>query len=302
MSQGGREEGRGARGHAGPLVLDGSALAAVRAPDLAARAERVAASLGRRPRLLLTAFADGTGTAPFVARKMRACAAAGVDVLPLILPLGTSASLATRRLGACLAEERHDAVFLEFPFPDEVDGDALTAMVPASTDVDVMTAGCVARFFADPDAPPPLTVSAGLELLDGHGVEIRGRTGVVAGDDNPFTQMFREALARRGARMLPLVSSRSPDMLRVVQEAELVVAAVSVPGVISSAALSPGAILIDAGYFNAGGRGDVDTTDGITHLAAIAPVPGGIGPMTVSMLVERVIASAEQAARLSRLD
>lgn len=301
VSDGGKKGGRGTHGHSGPLVLDGFALAAARAPDLAARGKRVAASLGRRPRLVLVAFADGTGSAPFVARKMRACAAAGVDVLPLTLPLGASTSLAVGKLGACLAGERPDAVFLEFPFPDRVDGDALIALVPASTDVDIMTADGVGRFFADPDAPPPLTVSAGLALLDGHAVDIRGRPGVVVGDDTPFTQMFREALARRGARMLPVVSSRSPDMLRAVQEAELVVAAASVPEVMSSTALSPGTVLIDVGYFNAGGRGDVDTSGGIAHLAAIAPVPGGIGPMTVSMLVERVIAFAERTARESRL-
>ena len=79
-----------------------------------------------------------------------------------------------------------DAVFLEFPFPEGVDGEALTALVPAAADVDIMTAGRVTQYFADPDAPPPLTVSAGLVLLDGHGVDIRGRAGVVVGKGTPF--------------------------------------------------------------------------------------------------------------------
>lgn len=303
MHEGCRGVGWSARRHPpGSLVLDGAALAAARALGLAVRGQRVAVALGRRPRLVLVAFADGTGDAPFVARKMRACSAAGVDVLPLILPRETSTPAATQVLGACLVEERHDAVFLEFPFPDRVDGNALTAMVPTSTDVDIMTAGRVTEYFADPHALPPLTVSAGLELIDGYGVDIRGRVGVVVGPDIPFTRMFSEALARRGARMHPILPAEASDTLQRVKQAELVVVAASVPGVLASTALAPGAVLIDVGYFNPGGRGDVDTTNGVAHLAAFAPVPGGIGPMTVSVLVERVIAFAEQAASFRRLD
>lgn len=279
------------------MILDGTALARSRAPALAERAGRVTNLLGRPPRLILVAFADASGEAPFVARKLRACSAAGVEVRPLIFPPGTTTPAAEAALGALLAADPVDAVFLEFPFPPGVDGESLTALVPAGADVDIMTPGRVAGYFADPDAPPPLTVTAGLELLDGYGVDIRGRTGLVVGGDDPFTQMFREALARRGARMRPLLSPHSPDLQRLVHGAELVVAAASVPGLLRSTSLAPGAVLIDVGYFNPGGRGDVNTTDGIAHLEAIAPVPGGIGPMTVSVLVERVIAFAEAASR-----
>lgn len=278
------------------MILDGTALARARAPELAVRGRRVAELRGRRPRLLLVAFADAAGGAPFVARKVRACAAAGVDVLPLLFPFGTSSPEAEHALGALLESEVVDAVFLEFPFPEGVDGEALTALVPAAADVDIMTAGRVTQYFADPDAPPPLTVSAGLVLLDGHGVDIRGRAGVVVGEGTPFSRMFREALVRRGARMHPLVSPQESGWLPVVQGAELVVAAASAPGMLRGTALSPGAIVLDAGYFNPGGRGDVDTADGIGHLGAIALVPGGIGPMTVSVLVERVIAFAERGS------
>ncbi len=284
------------------MILDGTALARARAPALAERAERVAGVLGRRPRLLLVAFADASGKAPFVGRKLRACAAAGVDVRPLILPPGTTTPMAEAALGALLAAQPVDAVFLEFPFPSGVEGTALTALVPECADVDIMTPGRIARYFADPTSPPPLTVSAGLELLDAYRVDIRGRTGVVVGEDDSFTQMFREALARGGARMRPLLSPRAPDLQRLIQGAELIVPAASVPGLLRSTGLAPGAVVIDVGYFNSGGRGDVNTADGIAHLAAIAPVPDGIGPMTVSLLVERVIAFAEQAMGLSGLD
>ncbi len=283
------------------MVLDGSALAIARAPDLAARGGRIARRLGRLPQLALVAFAGTAGGAPYVARKIRACSAAGVEVIPLILTSGISSLAAQDALGALLEREAYDGVFLEFPFPDEIDGDALIAMIPEAADVDIMGGGRIGQFFSRLDAPPPLTVSAGLELLDGYQIDIVGRSGVVVGQDIPFTRMFSEALARRGAQMLPIRPPAAPDMLRLVERAELVVAAASIPGVLRSAALAAGAIAIDVGYFNPGGHGDIDLSEGMSHLAAIAPVPGGIGPMTVSTLVERVIAFAEETARLSGL-
>jgi methylenetetrahydrofolate dehydrogenase (NADP+)/methenyltetrahydrofolate cyclohydrolase len=280
------------------VILDGSTLARSRAPALAVRGHRVAELLGRRPRLALVAFADRHGQARFVARKLRACAAAGVDVLPLVLPAGTPSPEAEHALRVLLGREVLDAVFLEFPFPGGIDGNALTDLVPAAVDVDIMTAGRITEYFADPDGLPPLTVSAGLELLNGHGVDIRGRVGVVVGPDVPFTRMFSEAFNRRGAKMQPILPADDSDVPRGVKHAALVVAAASVPGVLPSTALAPGSICIDVGYFNPGGRGDVDTAGGVAHLAAFSPVPGGIGPMTVSVLVERVIAFAEQTANV----
>lgn len=276
------------------LVLDGTALSAARAPALALRGQSVATNRGYRPRLVLVAFADALGSAPYSARKVRACAAAGVDVLPLILPPDITTAIATQRLRTCLEEERYDAVFLEFPFPDQVDGNALVDLVPASYDVDIMTDEQVSAYMSGATNVPPLTVSAGLELLDAYGVNVSGKSGCIVGPDIPFNQMFSEALARRGVLMRPILAPDDEQLHHHLQQANLVVASASVAGVLLSSSLSPGTIVIDAGYFNVGGKGDVDITDGVTHLSAIAPVPGGIGPMTVSMLVDRVITLSER--------
>jgi len=279
------------------VILDGSALARARAGSLAVRADALATRLGRAPRLILLAFANEAGHAPFIERKLRACRAAGVEVVSLILPPGTTDAEAGRLLQAALDRQPVDGVFLEFPFPEGIDEAALCGLVPEVADIDVMTAGQVAAFFAQPDASPPLTVSAGLELLDRAGVDLSGRTGFVVGPDIPFTRMFREAFARRGARMHPVVAPDDPALRSHVKAADVVVVAASRPGVLQSTDFAPGAILLDAGYFNPGGRGDVDLAGGVDHLAALVPVPGGVGPMTVSVLVERVIAAAERSCQ-----
>jgi methylenetetrahydrofolate dehydrogenase (NADP+)/methenyltetrahydrofolate cyclohydrolase len=136
-------------------------------------------------------------------------------------------------------------------------------------------------------------VSAALLLLDDYDVSIDGLSGIVVADDHPFSRMLRAALARRGAHMGSLVDPSATDLDARVRSAELVVVSAASPGLVQSTDIAPGAIAIDVGYFNPGGRGDIDPAGGFDHLAALCPVPGGIGPMTISALLERVVLFAE---------
>lgn len=281
-----------------PVILDGRRLSRERAPGLAARAARVARERGRPPCLALVAFAQEDGRAPFAERKMRACEEAGVRVAARILSGRATTDDVRRAIAELLEDAGHDGgapdgVFLEFPFPPGIDERAVMAAVPESLDIDVMTEGCVHRYLVEGLGPPPLTVSAGLELLDRYEVDVAGMDGLVVGDDSPFARMFAAALARRGARMRPITPADAPNLDQRVEAAQLVVAAAGRPGRIRAETLAPGAVAIDVGYYNPGGRGDIDLSGGIAHLTALAPVPGGIGPMTVSKLIERIIEFAE---------
>ncbi|HEX6308155.1 MAG TPA: tetrahydrofolate dehydrogenase/cyclohydrolase catalytic domain-containing protein [Longimicrobiales bacterium] len=278
-----------------PLIMDGTGLARRRASGLAARAAAVRARRGEPPRLLLLAFAGPGGRVPHIERKLRACAAAGVETVPLLLPPDTSSSAAIASLHARLERTRVDGVFLQFPFPAAIDGDALAASVPGAVDVDIMTPGRTAAYLEGTSPYPPVTVSAGLLLLEEYGIDIDGVSGVVVAEESPFAVMFREALNRRGAAMAPLLPPDARDRDEALAAARLVVAAAAQPGSIPAKTLGKGAVAIDVGYFNPGGRGDIDVSGGIAHLRALAPVPGGIGPMTVSALIERVVEFAEKA-------
>lgn len=281
----------GAQDRPQPIVMDGRKLARERAPGLAARAAAVTARRGRAPRLGVVAFAAGGIPPRYIPRKLRACEAAGLEVDARILPSDAETGAAVKTM-AELVRSGVDAIFLEFPFPDGIDVEALMAAVPEELDVDVMTADRIRGYMDAAEGPAPLTVAAALALLDGFEVEVRGLDGVVVTEASPFAEMFSEALVRRGARMRPLVS---PDAASpAVHDAQLIVSIAGQPRLLDAGELAPGAVVIDAGYFNPGGVGDVDCSEGTGHLAALAPVPGAIGPMTVSMLVERVIAFAER--------
>jgi methylenetetrahydrofolate dehydrogenase (NADP+)/methenyltetrahydrofolate cyclohydrolase len=276
-----------------PVVLDGVTLAERRAPLLAERAAAVRGRRGHAPAFVIVAFGDDRGHVPHVARKTRMCAAAGVAATPLVMRPDVPTGEAIGRMQDAVNHGRFDGVFVQFPFPGTIAGDAFAAALPVELDVDIMTPVRTARFMNGHAALPPVTVSACLLLLDAYGVSIVERRGIIVADESPFSLMFRRALSLRGARMQELVGPTAPDLIERVGAADVVVVAAAAAGLVHSAMLSPGTIVIDAGYFNPGGRGDIDVTGGIDHLAALAPVPGGIGPMTVSSLIERVILFAE---------
>ena len=279
----------------GPVIMDGAALAAARAAAHRARAAAVERARGHAPRLALVAFAGADGRVPHLERKLRACRNEGVSALPLILPEDTATTAARTAMLAHLEDTFADGVFLQFPYPKGIDGDELAAAIPYPADVDVMTPLRIRRFMTGRDELPPVTVAAALALLDGYGVDVRGRQGVLVAEPHPFSLMFHEALIRRGAAMHPLVSPDDAALEERTGKASLVVVAAGRSGLVKSSTLADGAVAIDVGYFNPGGRGDIDTAGGVGHLAALCAVPGGIGPMTVSCLIERVIRFAEDA-------
>jgi len=275
-----------------PLILDGAALAGARAPRLRERALAVEAFRGSAPRLLLLAFEGPDGRAPWVSGKLRACAAAGVEVRALGLRRDVDARQARTRLEDALADFPADGVFVQFPFPTGFDGDALSAAIPPGTDIDVMSPEGVRAFFEGGRPDPPLTIAAMLELLRANGVAVEGHSALVIGERTPFNRMLRASLVRRGAAAT-VVSAAAPELAGRLAGSTLVVTSAAEPGALRSRDLAPDAIVVDGGYFNPGAVGDVDTADGIEHLRAFAPVPGGLGPMTVSMLVEAVVGRAE---------
>jgi methylenetetrahydrofolate dehydrogenase (NADP+)/methenyltetrahydrofolate cyclohydrolase len=206
------------------------------------------------------------------------------------LPIVLSPHATTQEtIAAVERDTRHvDAIFVEFPAPERVDLDAVGAAIPQGLDVDVMSPERMRRFEVGESAPP-VTVSAALALLAEHDVSIDGLRGVLVAAASPFTDAFHIALGRAGAR----VERVDPAAAAAAARAQLVVVAAGRPRLVRSADLASDAVVIDVGYYNDGGVGDVDVAGGISHLRAICPVPGGIGPATIALLAERVIEFAE---------
>lgn len=275
-------------------ILDGSALAARRLPGLRARAQALGAARGRLPSLGILGFADASGKVPHVAPKLRAAEASGVAVRVEALPVGATLADAIAATERLRSDPDLDGLFVQFPYPEASWGEAIESLIPPALDVDVMAPREVQRFMRDASMLPPVTVSAALALMDDAGIALADRDGVVIAEPSPFAEMFRLAFARRGVRMSGLVSPQDAMHDAAVRGASLVIVAAGMPGAVDAMALAEGAVAIDVGYFNPGARGDVAHATTARHLDAVVPVPGGIGPMTISALLERVILFAER--------
>lgn len=276
------------------ILMDGRTLAERRAPALADRAAAVRARRGRSPGLLLVAFADERGRVPHVRGKVRSCEAAGVATWQTIIGFEADTGAAVSAVRTAIEQHAPDGVFVQIPARPGLDEAAILDAIPVGADVDIMTAERMADYLGGATDLAPVTVEAALLTLDGYAVSVAGAGGVVIGEPSPFTDAFGTALSRRGARMMPVTRPGEARLTDRVAAADLVVASAGRPHLLSTADLSTGTIAIDAGYYNPGGRGDIDLSPGTAHLHAIMPVPGGIGPMTVSALVERVILFAER--------
>jgi methylenetetrahydrofolate dehydrogenase (NADP+)/methenyltetrahydrofolate cyclohydrolase len=276
------------------IVLDGVRLAAQRLNNLLARSRAVVQRRGMAPRLGILAFADADGRAPHVAGKVRAGAAAGVEVIVRVVPWAADIDEARRVLETLMRDDGMDGIFVLVPYPDAAWAPQLEAMIPPAVDVDVMSPERVTGVLNGVERLPPVTVSAALALIDAHDVRVAGRRGLVIAEPSDFAAMFRLAFVRCGVQMLPLIRPAETTLHERLREVTVVIAAAGIPGSVRANQLAPGTVAIDVGYFNPGGRGDIDINERIAHLDAIAPVPGSIGPMTVSCLVERTILFAER--------
>ncbi|HSJ23720.1 MAG TPA: tetrahydrofolate dehydrogenase/cyclohydrolase catalytic domain-containing protein [Longimicrobiales bacterium] len=275
------------------LLLDGRALAVASAPDIARRAAAVSGARGRAPALLLLAFAGPDGHVPHVRGKQRAAARLGIDVDVVVVPAGADEAEALRLMQAAASRPpAPDAVFVQVPFPHGMDGTDLLNAIPPAKDVDVMSEARYRRYMAGAAELPPVTVTAALRLLDAHDIQLPGRRGLLVAEPSSYAEMFVEAFVRRGVAMQPVMAPAGPGLQDALAAADLVIVAAGAPGLVPASVLAPGTVALDVGYYNPGGRGDIDVASGSAHLAVLMPVPGGVGPMTVSALMDRVVSFA----------
>jgi len=273
-------------------VIDGREVAA-------AVRERVGAEVrelrdeGIEPGLATVLVGDDPASEVYVRMKHRACEEVGIasfDHEP-------AAAVSARELGALMAElgtdTRVSGILLQLPLPGHLEADEMTARIPAAKDVDGLTPTSVAALVQGRPGLVPCTPAGVMELLAYAGVELQGARAVVLG---------RSALVGRPLAALLLAAdatvtqchSRTRDLGDVCREADVVVSAVGRPGTVTAEMVRPGAVVIDVGT-NRGENGlvgDVEFEPVAEVAGAITPVPGGVGPMTIAMLLSNTVRAA----------
>jgi methylenetetrahydrofolate dehydrogenase (NADP+)/methenyltetrahydrofolate cyclohydrolase len=278
------------------IIIDGKATAGAVREELA----RCVAELkdrGVHPGLAVVLVGEDPASQVYVRNKDRAASEAGLAVSTLRLGADTDQATLLAAVEELNRDEAVHGILVQLPLPEGLDENQVIEAIDPAKDVDGLHPRNVAALTMGRAGLVPCTPAGCIELLDRHGIEIEGRRAVIVGRSmlvgKPLAALL---LARHGT--VTICHSRTRDLAAVVGEAEIVVAAVGVAGLVKGAWIRPGATVLDVGINrNEAGKlvGDVETAAAVDRAGAITPVPGGVGPMTIAMLLRNTIIAAALA-------
>ncbi|HEX4804528.1 MAG TPA: bifunctional methylenetetrahydrofolate dehydrogenase/methenyltetrahydrofolate cyclohydrolase FolD [Conexibacter sp.] len=278
-------------------LIDGSAISREVRAQVARDVAAFAAETGAAPGLATVLVGEDPASAIYVANKRRACAEAGIADLHRHLPASASADEVAALLHELNADPACSGILLQRPLPDGLDDAALSALIDPDKDVDGLTPTSAGRLLQGAPGLRPCTPLGVLELLDRHDVALEGAEAVIVGRSDLVGKPLAHLLLQRNATVT-ICHSRTRELAAVCARADVLVAAVGVPRLLGADAVKPGAAVIDVGMNRLpdGLCGDVDF-DAVRDVAGLlTPVPGGVGPMTIAMLLRNTLDAARRLA------
>ncbi|MCY7314314.1 MAG: bifunctional methylenetetrahydrofolate dehydrogenase/methenyltetrahydrofolate cyclohydrolase [Rubrivivax sp.] len=278
-------------------IIDGKALSQTLRADVARRAAALSAA-GRQPGLAVILVGDDPASAVYVRNKVKACADNGLhSVLERYGADFTEAAL-LQRIAALNADPRIHGILVQMPLPSHISALKVTEAIATHKDVDGFSVHSAGALMAGLPGLLPATPYGCLKMIESTGQPIKGRHAVVIGRSNTVGKPMALLLLQANATAT-MCHSSTPDLALHTRQADIVVAAVGRRHTVTAGMVKPGAIIIDVGINrDEAGKlcGDVDF-DAVREVAGwISPVPGGVGPMTITMLLVNTIQAAEAAA------
>jgi methylenetetrahydrofolate dehydrogenase (NADP+)/methenyltetrahydrofolate cyclohydrolase len=275
-------------------VIDGKAVAARVRERVAGEVQALVRRTGRAPGLATILVGEDPASAIYVSNKRRQSTEVGIADHHRQLPAGATQKQVAGLIEQLNADSQVSGILLQLPVPAGLDGAALTALIAPEKDVDGLTPVSVGRLWQGTAGLRPCTPLGVIELLDAHGVALQGAEAVIVGRSDLVGKPLAALLLARHATVT-ICHSRTRELARVCSRADVLVAAVGVPGLIGAEHVKPGAAVIDVGINRTedGLRGDVDFDAASERAGVITPVPGGVGPMTIAMLLSNTVRAAE---------
>ncbi len=285
-------------------IIDGKAIAATIRGEIKAEVEAMKAKYGQVPGLAAVLAGQRKDSQTYVRMKKKACAEVGINSFGHDLPADISQAELLKVVRQLNANPDVHGILIQLPLPDHIDEEEILAAVSLEKDVDGFHPLNIGRLSMKRRDPlfVPCTPKGCIELLDRSGVEIEGKQAVVLGRSNIVGLPVAMLLLHRNAT-LTICHSRTKDLPGVVRQADILIAAVGRAEMVRGDWLKPGVVIIDVGI-NAvddpttekGYRlvGDVAFEEAMEVAAGITPVPGGVGPMTIAMLLRNTLDSAKR--------
>jgi methylenetetrahydrofolate dehydrogenase (NADP+)/methenyltetrahydrofolate cyclohydrolase len=285
--------------------IDGRAAAAAVRERVAAAAARFKEDTGRAPGLATVLVGEDPASAVYVRSKGKATAEAGMESFSHQLADSTSEAELLELVEQLNSDERVDGILVQLPLPSHVDSSRVIAAIDPAKDVDGFHPVNAGRLATGLDALVPCTPLGCLYLLEQELGSIAGKDAVVIGRSNIVGKPMAMLLLGKSATVT-IAHSRTRDLEEVVRRADIVVAAVGRAEMVRGDWIKPGAVVIDVGINRVPGPeegktrlvGDVAFEEAAEAASAITPVPGGVGPMTIAMLLRNTLVAAHRRAGL----
>ena len=277
-------------------IIDGKAVAKTIRVELKERIDRMFARHGVRPGLAVFLVGDNAASKVYVRGKIAACKEVGIRSEQIDLPADTSQAELLRRIDALNADPSVHGILVQLPLPPHIEMRAVLERIAMTKDVDGFHLYNVGGLITGNTIFPPATPYGVQKLLEHEGIDVEGRNVVVVGASNIVGKPLALMLMAQDATVC-ICHKKTRDLTQFTLLADILVVAAGVPGLILPQMIRTGAVVIDVGINRlSDGRivGDVDF-EGVREKASyITPVPGGVGPMTVAMLLHNTVLSAER--------
>ena len=273
------------------MILDGKQLSQELKDEMRQEVDALAKEYGRRPCLMVVIVGNNPASQSYVRGKIKATEYVGFDGSLVSLPEDVTEDALIAEIERLNQDEQVDGILVQLPLPKHISEDRVIAAISPEKDVDGFHATNVARLWLNQPCIVPCTPKGVIVLLDRAGIEITGKNAVVVGRSNIVGKPVAKLLLDRNATVT-IAHSRTKNLKEVCRQADILVAAVGRPQMLTADYIKPGAAVIDVGINRLeDGRlvGDVDFEGAKAIAGAITPVPGGVGPMTITMLMRNTI-------------
>lgn len=281
-------------------ILDGKALSAKVRQSLHDRIQAQQAKTGRAPGLAVIMVGDNPASAVYVRNKEKACETVGITSFGQHLPATATQAEVAALIQALNQDDRVDGILVQLPLPAHLDAVSLLHQIDPAKDADGLHPLNLGKLVRGELGLRSCTPAGVMALFQEYGLDCAGKRAVVVGRSILVGKPLALMLLEKNATVT-IAHSRTVDLPAVLREADILVAAVGIPGLVTAEMVKPGAIVVDVGINrvdrpdgSAGLTGDVDFEAVAAVASWITPVPGGVGPMTVAMLLQNTVWSWEQ--------
>jgi methylenetetrahydrofolate dehydrogenase (NADP+)/methenyltetrahydrofolate cyclohydrolase len=278
-------------------IIDGKQVSSEVRARVASEVSEFVGGGGRVPVLATVIVGEDPASEVYVANKHRACEEAGMKSVHHGLPGDTSQEDLLALVSNLGADDGIDGILVQLPVPDHINPDEVVAAIDPAKDVDGLSPVSAGLLAGGNPGMIPCTPEGVIELIDHTGTDLTGADAVIVGRSKLVGRPLISLLLDRNATVTAC-HSRTRDLAGVCRRADVLIAAVGVPRLIGPEFVKPGAVVIDVGINRTGSGlvGDVDFEPVSKVAGAITPVPGGVGPMTIAMLMSNTLRAARSRA------